>query len=71
MSGKKKISQWINEKNQDGFTPLLYASFNGHVDVIEFLIAKGGNFLIKNNIGLGALHLAAQNNKVSTLIYFK
>lgn len=35
------------------------------------LIVKGANFAAKNNAGLGPLHLAAQNNKVSTLIYFR
>ena len=49
----------------------MYACFNGHLDVVEYLIGKGANFAIKNNIGLGVLHVAAQNNKVSTLIYFR
>lgn len=62
--------EWINQKNIDGFTPLLFASFNGYVDIIDLLIFWGANFTLKNNIGLGPLHVAAQNNKVSTLIYF-
>lgn len=62
---------WINSRNQDGFTPLLYASFNGHVEVVELLLSRGANFTIKNHLGLGPLHVAAQNNKVSTLIYFQ
>lgn len=28
---KQAIAIWVNQKNQEGFTPLLYASFNGHI----------------------------------------
>lgn len=50
---------------------MLYASFNGHVELIHYLIEIGANPAIINNTRLNVLHMAAQNNKVSTLIYFK
>lgn len=31
----------------------------------------GANFSISNNTKLNVLHMAAQNNKVSSLIYFQ
>lgn len=62
---------WLNTKNQEGFTPLLYAGLNGNIDLVQYLISKGASYAIKNNTKLGILHMAAQNNKVSTLVYFR
>ena len=31
----------INPKNNNGFTPLYWASFNGHFDVAEYYIKNG------------------------------
>lgn len=62
---------WTNQKNLEGFTPLLYASFNGHIDLIRYLEELGANSLFVNNTKLNVLHMAAQNNKVAPLIYFK
>ena len=55
----------------EGFTPLLYAAFNGHIELIKDLEGMGARFDATNKTHLNALHMAAQNNKVSTFIYFK
>ena len=68
---KQEIAVWVNQKNQEGFTPLLYASFNGHIDLIRYLEELGANPLLVNNTQLNALHMAAQNNKVAPIVYFK
>lgn len=68
---KQEIAVWVNLKNQEGFTALLYASFNGHIELIRYLEEIGANPLLANNTSLNVLHMAAQNNKVAPLIYFK
>lgn len=61
----------MNQKNIEGFTPLLFAAYNGKPEILDLLINKGANTAAETNNKFNALHLAAQNNKVSTLIYFR
>ena len=44
------------------FAPIHYASYNGDVDIIECLIAKGADISITNAYGLNVLHMAAQGD---------
>ena len=67
----KVFKKWINQKNHEGYTPLLYASFNGHMEVIKYLIEKEADASMKTNTGLNALHLAAQKNIVMPFLFFK
>ena len=67
----KAFKNWINQKNHEGYTPLLYASFNGHMEVIKYLIEKEADASLKTNTGLNALHLAAQKNIVMPFLFFK
>lgn len=64
------LKDWINMKSNNGYTSLHYAAFRGNIDVIKLLIENGANIDICNNEGLNVLHLAAQGNKTSILIYF-
>lgn len=65
------IAQWLNAQNSEGFTPLLYASYSGHLDVIKYLVQQGVNYQLTTKTGLNPLHVAAQRNMVLPLIYFK
>ena len=68
----QEILVWINQQNNEGFTALLYACFNGHLDVIRYFVEEwSANDHLTNNTGLNPLHLAAQKNIVLTLLYFK
>lgn len=62
----------MNQKNNEGFTALLYASYSGHTDIIRYLVEDFEvNYQITTNTGLNPLHLAAQKNKILPFIYFK
>ena len=49
----------VNAKDEDGGTPLLYATLSGHKEVAELLIAKGADVNAKNEDGHTPLHYAA------------
>ena len=50
---------------------MLYAAYNGNVESLRYLEEMESNITSVTNTGLNALHLAAQNNKVATFIYFR
>lgn len=63
---------WINHRNNEGYTPLLYASFNGHLDIIRYLVEEHrADFTIRTNTGLNPLHLSAQKNIIMPFLYFR
>lgn len=35
---RKELREWLNQRNHEGFTPLLYASFCGHLEIIRYLV---------------------------------
>lgn len=45
----------------NGGTPLIYASMNGHRDLVRFLLANGADVNAKNKLGNTALHCASWN----------
>ena len=45
----------IDFKDHDGNTPLIWASFTGHVNTIELLLDHGASINVQDNIGLTAL----------------
>ena len=46
----------VNEKNDIGDTPLIFASANGNLEIVKYLVAKGSN----RNFRLGSHHLDSQ-----------
>lgn len=50
---------------------MLYAGFNGDIDMIRYLVEVGADIHATNNTKLNILILAAQSNRVSTFIYLK
>lgn len=54
----------VNAQDNDGWTPLMYASrFCSNEKVVSLLISKGANIKKKNNYGISSLTLAAGFNK--------
>lgn len=34
----RDFAEWINKRNNEGFTPLLYAAYSGNMEVIRYLV---------------------------------
>ena len=51
----------INEKNEDGWTPLYIAAENGHKEVAQLLLDNSANVNAPKNTGWTPLYIAAEN----------
>ncbi len=45
-------SSIINEKNEDGWTPLHIASEKGHIEIVYELLEKGANIEATDNVSI-------------------
>ena len=59
----------INQKNEIGFTALLFATGWGDVKMVKYLIEHGASLDAKANRGFGVIHRAAMNKDSSILKY--
>lgn len=67
---EQKHREFVNCRNNDGWTPLMLASARGHLPVVQKLLAFGGDVkLIESDLGYTALHLAAWNNRENIVKY--
>ncbi len=55
----------INMKDAFGKTPLMYATINGHKNMIEFLIEVGANINLTDKDGKTAYDLARNSGKLN------
>lgn len=56
--------EYINYQDSLGYTALMYASMNGHMEIVKLLLENGADTSIKNNDGKTALILAFENNHI-------
>ena len=70
---KKIMKEWVNLKTQDDveFTALHFAAFNGDSQSIDILLKQGANPSAKSKENIGMMHVAAQNNQVYSLSFFR
>ena len=64
----------VNDKDHDGGSPLIYASGEGHIELSEFLIAKGADLNAKAGYPeTSPLHGAASENhkEIAALLIIK
>lgn len=60
----KQDKSIVNQKNKDGFTLLILASYRGNLEIVEFLLANGA--LVNDVSEMGtALMAASVKNKIS------
>ena len=69
-NNSSKLEEFLNASNDDGLTPLHYASFKGEISIVKLLIENGANIKQKTTNGLNVIHYCSQGNKVNILIYF-
>jgi ankyrin repeat protein len=62
----------VNQRSkcEDSFTPLHFATFNGNLGLVEYIIKKGGDPFAENRSKINMLHVAAQGDQALTLAYF-
>lgn len=65
------LNSFVNRRSKEGYTPLLLAAYRGNIKIIKLLIENGGDYRLTNKMGLSVLHMAAQGNQPSVIIYFK
>ena len=66
----EQLKEFINTSNDQGVTPLHYASFRGEVPIIKLLVENGADITKITNRQLNVIHYSAQGNKPNVLIYF-
>ena len=54
----------VDIQDEDGNTAMIYAAINGHIDIVELLISKGGKLDIQNDHGSTAMIVAAGNGHI-------
>jgi palmitoyltransferase len=63
------LAKFINDKNNDGLTALHFAANKGNIPLLKLLIDNGANVDAVTNLGKNVMHMAAEGNQPSMLIY--
>lgn len=61
----------MNTKNSGGYTPLMYAAYIGHDNIVNLLLEAHADVNIANNKGLTSLMLAASCGNESVCFFLK
>lgn len=57
------VSSLVNHGNKEGNTPLHWAAYNGHLEVVKSLLAVGADMWVKNSAGHLAMFEAERADK--------
>ena len=63
------LAKFINDKNNEGLTSLHFAANKGSIPILKLLIENGANVDAVTNLGKNVMHMAAEGNQPSMLIY--
>jgi palmitoyltransferase len=69
MSKGDSLAKFINDKTNEGLTALHYAANKGSIPLLKLLIENGANVDAVTNLGKNLMHMAAEGNQPSMLIY--
>ena len=69
FGGSSTLEKFVNEKTNEGMTALHYAVCNGNIKMITLLKSYGATFELITNLGKNAMHMAAESNQCSMIIY--
>ena len=69
MNSKDSLPKFINEKTNEGLTALHYASYKGNIPLLQLLIDNGASVDAVTNLGKNVIHMAAEGNQPSMMIY--
>ena len=69
INSLKKMPNYINSKNKDGITSLHYSVIKGNIKIFDLLKKYGGNLDTVTNTGKNIMHLAAESNQPTMMIY--
>ena len=69
MNSKDSLPKFINAKTNEGLTALHYAAYKGNIPLLQFLITSGASVEAVTNLGKNIIHMAAEGNQPSMMIY--
>ena len=69
INSLNKMPNYINSKNKDGITSLHYSVIKGNIKIFDLLKKYGGNLDTVTNTGKNIMHLAAESNQPTMMIY--
>uniref|UniRef100_A0ABM0LU22 Uncharacterized protein LOC100376500 n=1 Tax=Saccoglossus kowalevskii TaxID=10224 RepID=A0ABM0LU22_SACKO len=62
--GPARVQLAVNRQSKNGWSPLLVASEQGHIDIVKILLQHNARVDVFDEHGKAALHLAAENGHV-------
>ncbi|XP_038070828.1 fibronectin type 3 and ankyrin repeat domains 1 protein-like [Patiria miniata] len=60
----------VNVKDKDGKTPLMIASLNGHVTLVQLLVEKGADPTVRTEFGMSAVEMAHSFDRKRVMKYY-
>ena len=63
------ISAVVNRRQNEGFTPVLYACHRGNFEILHYLLDQGGDLKTQSKKGVTCLHLACSSGMLDMVKY--
>ena len=69
-TSESEFISFINAKNKNEDTALLYSCYNGNLKMIKLLIENKADYILENKDGKNVISMAAISNKITPVYYF-